>query len=182
MDKILQEQLMVLSLIEDFPHRVVEKVEGGDGEQQERFALFKQIVNALLSIRLHSRSSINFGKRKQLTLSDASTESKENEIDFGQDVGKTPDFADALEAARAAAAATKKTIFKKKRRRNIPEVGTRYQQSFSASHYGGSTLGGSEPHEARITSFGDHDLISPPQSTASSNLHKLAALLGKAKK
>jgi hypothetical protein len=131
---------------------------------------------------------MNFGKRRQqssISTSEILSESKEeNETDFEQDVGRTSDFADALEAARAAAAATKKTIFKKKRRRNIPEIGARYQQSFYTSHYGGSTLDTqAQHHDSRISSVHvDQDLISAPQSAASSNLHKLAALLGKAKK
>jgi hypothetical protein len=181
MEKILREQLMILSLIPDFPHNVVEKGEDGDGEQQERFALFKQIVNALLSIRLHSRSRLSFVKRSQSfeSTSDISTENKED-LDLDDNYQRTVESVGALEAARAAAAATKKTTFKNKRRRNVPEVGTRYQQSLYTAHYG-------EPKaQYEYRSYpplpGDQEISAAQSSTVASNLHKLAALLGKAKK
>lgn len=174
---------MILSLIPDFPHNknhVVERGEGGDGEQQERFALLKQIVNALLYIRLHSRSRMSFMKRSH-SFESPSTDTKE-EMEFGMDDNyqRNVESVGALEAARAAAAATKKTTFKNKRRRNVSEMGARYQQSLYTAHYGESR----SQYETRPQSLsGDQEILPPAQSsTIASNLHKLAALLGKAKK
>jgi hypothetical protein len=182
MEKILREQLMILSLIPDFPHNknhVVERGEDGDGEQQERFALFKQIVNALLYIRLHSRSRMSFVKRSQSFESTSTLSENKEETEFGTDDNyqRTVESVGALEAARAAAAATKKTTFKNKRRRNVPEIGARYQQSLYSAHYGESK----GPYEYLLP--GEHEANSSAKSsTVASNLHKLAALLGKAKK
>lgn len=170
MDNILREQLRVLSLIENLPHKVVEKIEDGDGEQQENFALFKQVINALLSIRLHTRSRKNFVKRGLSfdSISDTSVEAKE----VSNDQDKTFESLGALEAARAAAAATKKATFKNKRRRSTSEPGARYQHSLYSSHYG-----------TQLESRNQYFDVEPFQmQSSSSNLHKLAALLGKAKK
>lgn len=168
MDNVLREQLRVLSLLDNFPHRVIEKIENRDGEQQENFALFKQIINALLLIRLHSRSRKNFLKSSQ----SADSLPIENTEDFE----KSSQSVGALEAARAAAAATKKTTFKNKRRRSIQDPGSRYQHALYSSHYGVAI----QP-EAKVQ-YLDSNPQSSFQQILPSNLHKLAALLGKAKK
>ncbi len=133
MEKILHEQLTVLSLLDGFPHRMSEKVESGDGEQQENFAFFKQIVNALLSIRLYTRRNTRTVNKQIFLTSQPQTHATTIE---NNDLALNT--SSALEAARAAAVAAKKTTFKKKRRK-ISDIGTRYPLTFYSSHYGAAT-------------------------------------------
>lgn len=193
MENILQDQLIVVSLIDGFPHRVLDKIEGGDGEMQEEFALLKQIVNALLSIRLHTRTQSNqINKKKPNTtlqiqntnlVQNPTGEKKIQEIqgEWEEDIDENSKIT-TLEGARAAALAARKTTFKKKRRK-IPEITSRYY----TSHYGSTTVEGqSIPTERFRSPFpGSNDQESTNLSlnqNSTSNLHKLAALLGKAKK
>lgn len=176
MEKILHEQLTVLSLLDGFPHRMLEKVESGDGEQQENFALFKQIVNALLSIRLYTRRNTRTTNKQSLLIPQSQTSFESPLGNSHSDINLVLDGATALEAARAAAVAAKKTTFKKKRRK-ISDLGARYPMTFYSSHYG-------VPTETRSSNSND-SLFQPTASAfnhSASNLHKLAAMLGKAKK
>lgn len=180
MEKILQDQITVVSLIDGFPHRFLEKVEGGDGEIQEKFALLKQIVNALLSIRLHTRSHSNSLSKKKPNLPPFN-ESKVEDVqgEWEEDIDDNSTKITTLEGARAAALAARKTTFKKKRRK-IPDITSRYY----TSHYGSTTNEGqSIPSERfRLSTPGATDQEPLFHQNSTSNLHKLAALLGKAKK
>lgn len=192
MENILQDQLIVVSLIDGFPHRILENVEGDDGEMQEKFALLKQVVNALLSIRLHTRTHSNISNKKKFNpnpnpniIPNPLTEKK---IQLGQseweDDNDDSSKINTLEGARAAALAARKTTFKKKRRK-IPDITSRYY----TSHYGSTTVDGQSIPVERFRSplFPGSNVEQesshlPSNQNSTSNLHKLAALLGKAKK
>ena len=180
LENILQDQLTVISLIDGFPHRVLEKVEGDDGEMQEKFALLKQIINALLSIRLHTRSHSNMMSKKKTSPNTFGEKNiLETQGEWEEDIANSPKIG-TLEGARAAALAARKTTFKKKRRK-IPDINSRYY----TAHYGSTNIEGqlipTERFRIPIPGAVDQESSSSNQNSTS-NLHKLAALLGKAKK
>jgi hypothetical protein len=194
-EKILKEQLSILASIENFPHAAdTSKSNFYDGEKEERFAFLKQVVNALLTVRLYTRSQDPIQAPKRNT-APALEKPFEEEEDVEEGSTNPGGYASSLEAARAAAVAAKKK-FKKKRRRVPDSTAPPLAQPAGFPHmYGNrntefmSQVGQEEDRmilPTPIFSPGEHPVIPNMGQAAvikpTSNLHKLAALVGRSAK
>lgn len=179
--RILAEQLNILYAIENFPHggpgsQSTEAIE--TGQTQEEFALLKQVVNALLSVRLYTRGTVA-SRATRLTSKSNSSEG----------IGNTRLE---LSGGYSSHDETSKRKFKSKRRKSVDSVGglqllTPPRYGAGHSHFrqvGSSSAFGAETpklEHASITEVRQHTehTRNTPTIKPESNLAKLAAMLGK---
>jgi hypothetical protein len=169
LEKVIAEQLHLLSAVQGFPHAIkLPGLESESGIKQEEFAILKQLVNALLSVRLYTRGTV---ATRAIRLSAAKVTPGSHLLTGGlNSFGGTED-----DAGTASVAAKRK--FKSKRRKSVES-----SSGSLFSGYGSDLAAGGDHAELFLNSSKHVPTPDPPAMKPASNLAKLAALLGKSSK